>query len=248
MSSNSVFANKKNFFSSNLEEEVELQYFGHYGYSLLLFPTITDNQNEKETQELIASLEPFIQKGTFRIFSIPGITYKSWFDEEKTLEERSKAHYDYNNFILEEVVSAIFTQCGGPIPIITCGAANGAFHAANTYFRRPDLFYGTIALSGTFNIEHYTKGYFDSNCYFNSPIHYLPNLNDSYWLSFLQSKNHVYLMSGSGEGEFPENSKHLSDILNSKNIPNYLDIWGQEWGHNVETWKAMLNHLFSVKL
>jgi len=248
MSSNLVIKDKKLFKSTNLGYEIEIRVYGHYGFALLLFPSITDSQDEPETIELIASLQPFFEKGKFRVISIPGITYQSWFNEQKTLEERSKTQYDYNNFILEEVVPSIFTFCGGPVPIITCGAANGAFQAANTYFRRPDLFYGTIALSGTYNIEHYSKGYFDSNCYFNSPIHYLPNLNDSYWLSFLQSKNHVYLMSGSGEGEFPYNSQHLSDILNSKNIPNYLDIWGTEWGHNIETWQEMLHHLFTVKL
>ncbi|MCX7736801.1 MAG: esterase [Candidatus Kapabacteria bacterium] len=248
MSLTTFLKEKKNYTSSNLGEEVEIKLYGHFGYILLFFPTISDNPDEPETLQIIESLQPFLEKGKFRVVTVPGITYKSWFDESKTYEERSKKHYDYNNFLLEEVVPSIFSFCGGPVPIMTCGAANGAFQAANTYFRRPDLFHGTIALSGTFNIEHYSKNYFDSNCYFNSPIHYLPNLNDSYWLSFLQSKNHVYIMSGSGQGEFPENSRHLSDILNSKNIPNFLDIWGPEWDHNVETWKVMLNFLFSTKL
>ena len=153
-----------------------------------------------------------------------------------------------NIIIIQEVLPAIFGICGGPVPIIACGAALGAYHAANHYFRRPDIFHGLIAMSGTYNIEHFSKEYFDENCYFNSPIHYLPNLNDEYWLSFLKNKHHVYLLSGKGEKEHPENLTHISEILTAKNIPFNSDFWGEEWGHNPNTWAAMMLSLLETKL
>ena len=51
------------------------------------------------------------------------------------------------------------------------------------------------------SLDNVPKDFFDDNCYFNSPVHYLPNLSDEYWLSFLRSKHHVYLMTGTGENE-----------------------------------------------
>jgi len=164
--------------SASLGQTMDIAVYGHYGFSLLLFPTITDDPFENENAGMINALEEHVIKGKLRIFSVGSVNFQSWLNYDIPSNERSERHLQYNNFLLNEAVPFIFTKAEGPSPIITAGAAIGAYHAANTYFRRPDLFYGTIAMSGTFNIEHFTQGYFDSNCYFNSPVHYLPNMTD----------------------------------------------------------------------
>ena len=142
----------------------------------------------------------------------------------------------------------ILKDCGGAVPIVTCGASRGAFHAVNTYFRRPDIFLGTIAMSGSYNLENYSGGIHDDNCYYNSPVHYLPNLNDNYWMSFLLSRHHVYIVSGEGANENPDETRTLRDILNSKGIPNHTDTWSSKYDHNWESWKEMLNHFVGQRL
>ena len=235
-------------FSRILNRDMEICVFGHYGFALMLFPANSDSCTEGEENGVIDALAKYIKKGKMRVFSISTLNSQSWFNNSISNEAKSKSHLEFNNYLADELIPQIFKESDGPTPVITCGAGVGAYHAANTYFRRPDLFYGSIALSGTFNIEHYTNGYFDSNCYFNSPIHYLPNLNDPYWLSFLQSKHHVYLFSGSGAFEYPLNTELLSQILKSKKIPHYTEIWGQEFNHSYDTWKEMLKHIFDTKL
>jgi esterase/lipase superfamily enzyme len=233
--------------SKILERKMEVKTYGTYGFAVLLFPALSDDINEADENGLIDSVEHLIDKGKCKIFSVGGVNFDSWLNTEATNQEKSQLHLEYNNYLIEEVVPFIFGNCGTPVPIVTCGAAIGAFHAANNFFRRPDIFYGTIALSGTFNIEHYSKGYFDDNCYFNSPIHYLPNLTDNYWLSFLLNKRHIYLYTGSGFGEHPHNTLHLSGILQSKGIPHEPQIWGPEWHHDWDTWKAMLSLILEQK-
>lgn len=234
--------------SKALNRKMKIVSYGHSGISLLLFPANTDDPLENEKFGLIEAMDQYLQKGRLRIFSIGSINQESWLNDEIPHLERSDMHRKYNDFIQDELVPFIFSITEGPTPMITTGAAIGAFHAANTYFRRPNLFYGTIALSGTYNIEHYAKGYFDENCYFNSPIHYLSNMDHPYWLSSLQSKHHVYILSGSGEDEFPENTIHLKNILTSKDIHCYSEIWSEEYGHNFDTWIKMLQHIFQTKL
>jgi len=234
--------------STNLDKQMTINVYGYFGFSLLLFPTITDSPNENLESGLIDSLSYYVDKGKFKIISVGSVNFESWHNPSISNEMKSERHKQYNNFLLEELVPLIFSISEGPSPIITAGAAVGAYHAANSYFRRPDLFYGTIALSGTYNLQHYTQGYFDSNCYFNSPIHYLPNLNDPYWLSFLQGKHHVYLLSGSGRDEYPDNTRHLSDILSSKDIKHHVDIWNDSCDHCFDTWINMFNHIMATKL
>ena len=233
--------------SANLNKDMEIVVYGHYGFALLLFPATTDDNTENEKNGLIEILSPMITKGKCRVFSVSDVMFDSWLNNTKTPEKKSLRHFQYNNYISDEVAPFIFNQCGGAIPIVTCGAAIGGYMAANTYFRRPDIFFGTLAMSATFDITHFTGGYFDENCYYNSPVHYLPNLNDTYWLSFLQSKHHVNILSGSGENEFPGNSSHLDNILHMKGIPHLVDIWGPEWGHDWNTWNAMSKFIIENK-
>ncbi len=234
--------------SQNLAREVDIAVYGHFGFTILLFSTFKDDCLENEENGLINSIKQYIDKGKIRVYSIPTNHEESWNNHQLSPEDKSKKHFEYNNFLLEEVLPFIYDNSGGAVPIITVGAAHGAFYAANTYFRRPDLFLGTIAMSGVYNIQHYSHDFFDDNCYFNSPIHYLPNLNDNYWLSYLKNRKHVYIISGSGDGEKPEESTYLAHVLMSKNIPHLVDIWGAEWKHDWETWKSMLNHFISTKL
>ena len=93
----------------------------------------------------------------------------------------------YDRYITDEVLPLIRKDCGQhDTRPITTGASLGAFLAANTYFKHPDAFRGTIAMSGSYDIKSYLHGYFDENVYFNNPLDYLPGLNDDHFLPILR--------------------------------------------------------------
>ncbi|ROL62230.1 esterase [Bacteroidetes/Chlorobi group bacterium ChocPot_Mid] len=234
--------------SEILQKELNLAVYGHYGFALLMFPATSDDYLENEKLGFIETLKPFINKGKLTVFSIETVNNESWLNPNIPDEQKSNRQYEFNEFLVKELLQQIFHTCGGPIPIINCGAALGGYHAANCYFRRPDIFYGVISMSSFYNIQYLSGNFFNDNCYFNSPVHYLPNLSDEYWLSFLRSKHHVYLMTGTGENENPSHLSHISDILNYKSIPHNADFWGKEWGHNKETWNSMLSKVMQTKL
>src|SRR5690606_20936639 len=119
------------------------------------------------------------------------------------------------------------------------GASLGAFHAANTFFRNPEIFEGVIAMSGVYDLKAYANGYYDDNVYFNSPVDYLKNLTDENIINSLRNKN-IIIASGQGAYEDPFASKALSDILHSKEIPHWLDLWGTDIDHDWPTWRKML--------
>lgn len=98
---------------------------------------------------------------------------------------------------------------------------------------------GVIAMSGIYDLKNYTEGYFDDNCYYNSPVDYLSGLNDEKIFSDMKNKN-IIIASGQGAYEDPGASRKLSDILHSKNIPHWLDLWGDDMTHDWPTWKKML--------
>ena len=233
--------------SPNLNKQMEIAVYGHYGFALLMFPTAAADFLEYERFYLIDAIAPFINSGKLKAFSINSINSESWLNPHVPPPYRAVRHQQYNQYITEEVMPFIWNHCSRETSVITTGASLGALHAANTFFRRPDLFEGTIAMSGSYDIKAYADGYYDDNCYFNSPVDYLPNLSDEHTLGALRSKQHIHILSGQGSYEAPDRSRQLAHILQEKGIPCQLDIWGYDIPHDWPTWRSMLPHVLGSK-
>jgi esterase/lipase superfamily enzyme len=156
-------------------------------------------------------------------------------------------HNQFNHYIYNEVVPFIKNMTSQDTPIITCGASFGAFHSMNLFLKRPDLINGVIAMSGVYDLMEYTDGYYDEQVYFNSPIHYIPNLNDHGTLEKIR-KGKIIIATGSGSYEDPEANRRFSEVLHSKSIPHQLDIWGTDIHHDWSTWKQMLPFILGNSL
>jgi len=117
----------------------------------------------------------------------------------------------------------------------------------NLFLKRPDLINGVIAMSGVYDLTEYTKGYYDDQVYFNSPMHYVPNLTDHLVLEQIRRSNHMHIFSGSGAYEDPSGSGRFAKLLYDKGINYELDIWGEEWPHDWNTWRALLPHYLETR-
>lgn len=235
------------WYSPSLNKQMEIAVYGHYGIALLMFPTAAADYLEYERFHLIEAIRPFIDSGKVKAFSINSINSEAWLNDHVPPPYRAVRHQQYNQYVVEEVVPFIRNLTSQETMIITTGASLGALHCANTLFRRPDLFDGTIAMSGSYDIKAYSNGYFDDNCYFNSPVDYLPNLTDERILGLLRSKQHIYILSGQGNYEAPERSVQLGQILASKGIPHHVDLWGHDVPHDWPTWRSMLPHVLGTR-
>ncbi len=226
--------------SPSLNKHMEVAVYGHYGFAVLLFPTAAADYLEYERFHLMGTIEHVVNSGKCKVFSINSINSEAWLNNDMYPPHKSLRHGQYNQYILEEVVPFIYNHCKGKVPIITSGASLGAYHAANTFFRKPDIFSGTIAMSGVYDLKAYSDGYYDDHCYFNSPVDYLPNANDETYLNQMQNNMGVIIATGQGDYEDPDASKRLSGILHSKGVPHSLEIWGHDMTHDWPTWRKML--------
>ena len=50
----------------------------------------------------------------------------------------------------------------------------------------------------------------------------------------------VLLPTGEGDYEDPGESWRIANVLGAKGVPNRVDLWGQHWPHDWETWREML--------
>lgn len=233
--------------SPSLNKEMPVAAYGDYGFALLLVPTAAADYLEYERFQLMKHLEPFIEAGNVKVFSIDSINNESWLNGNIEPWMKSIRHQQWNDYVFNEVVPFIRNSTSAETPIITCGASFGALHSMNLFLKRPDIINGVIAMSGVYDLTDYTKGHYDDHVYFNSPIHYMPNLADHSILEQIRRSKNIHIVTGSGSYEDPTASGKFAKVLYDKGIWYELDVWGEEWPHDWDTWRAMLPHYLGSK-
>lgn len=228
------------WYSERLNKDMPVAVYGHYGFALLLVPTAAADYLEYERFRLLDTLQPFIEAGKLKVFSINSINNESWLNNEMDPKHKAIRQNQFNWYVYDEVLPFIRNNTSPDTPVITCGASFGALHSMNLFLKRPDLIQGVIAMSGVYDLTEYTKGYFDDDVYFNSPQHYMPNLTDHGTLEAIRRSNHIHIFSGSGDYEDPNAARGFASVLYNKGIHYELDIWGPEWKHDWDTWRRVL--------
>src|SRR5919112_1213015 len=235
------------WYSPALRKEMPIASYGHYGFAVLLIPTAAAGYLEYERFQLIQVLEPMINAGKFRVFSIDSINKESWLNYQIEPAHRAIRHNQYNEYVFNEVIPFIRNATSNETFIYTSGASFGALHAMNLFLKRPDIINGAISMSGVYDLTEYTRGYWDEQVYFNSPIHYIPNLENPFFLDKIKASHHIHIYTGSGAYEDPDASRRFASVLFDKGIWCNLDIWGTDIMHDWPTWRTMLPYVLGSK-
>jgi esterase/lipase superfamily enzyme len=226
--------------SPRLSGEMGVAVYGHYGAPILAFPTSGGDEWEHENQSMIAALADFIDGGRVKIFTVASVVREGFLNRQAHPYHRSWVQKQYDDYIRHEVIPFIHHHCHWPgIPIATLGASLGAYFAANTLFKYPDVVKRCFALSGVYDLRHFMNGLYDDNFYFNNPVDYLPNLSDAWVLDHLSTCD-IHIVTGHGPWEDSSHSYRLSEILSRKGVPHHLDDWGPLGGHDWPYWKHQM--------
>ena len=75
----------------------------------------------------------------------------------------------------------------------------------------------------------------------------MPNLSDHGILEQIRRSQHLHIFTGAGAFEDPNASGVFARILYDKGINYELDVWGPEWPHDWNTWRAVLPHYLGTR-
>ena len=229
------------WYSSRLGRDMGVNVYGHYGSPILVFPTSGGDESEYAGQGMIEALAHHIEAGKVKFLCIGSVNNESWYSKQAHPRHRSYVQAMYDDYVAREVAPFVHDNCATPgIPITTTGASFGAYHAANTLLKHPDLFRRCLALSGVYDIRRFMDGDYDDNFYFNNPVDYVGSLSDGYFLHHLHQCD-IRLATGHGPFEDSAPAYRLSEVLRSRGIPHSVDDWGAEGGHDWPYWKRQMN-------
>ncbi len=234
------------WFSPSLHKEMPVAMYGHYGFALLLVPTAAADYLEYERFQMMDALAPLIDAGKMKVFSIDSINKESWLNNEMEPAHKAIRQNDFNSYVHNEVIPFIRNNTSNETLIYICGASFGALHAMNLFLKRPDIINGVVSMSGVYDLTEYTKGFWDEQVYFNSPIHYIPNLTDASYLDKINASHHIHIYTGGGAYEDPAANRRFSQVLWDKGIWHDLAIWENDQ-HEWPTWLNMLPFIINNK-
>jgi esterase/lipase superfamily enzyme len=234
------------WFSPALGHDMALKVYGHAGRPVVAFPSQDGRYWDFESWGMVDACAAFIDAGRMRLLSVDGIDWQSWTNASIPPVDRGRRHEAYDRYVSDEVVPFVRDLTGWQRAWAT-GASMGAYHAANLLFRHPDQFDGLIAMSGLYSVRGFVGEDGSEPVYFNSPLSYLPNLEDPWFLERLRSARLAFVVGrGAWEDEMLADTRAIRAVLEAKGIPALVDEWGDDVNHDWPWWRQMLPHYLEV--
>jgi esterase/lipase superfamily enzyme len=220
--------------------------YGHWGRPVLVFPSEAGQAGDFESNGMIDAVADLLDGGRVKLYCVDSYDAQSWSDRGIPLEERARRHGSYESWIIDDVASWIFEDCGGPTGLLATGCSMGAFHAANITLKRGDLFPQALCLSGNYDPGSWHGwGERGETLYFNTPVEYVAGLHGEH-LDWLRRQVHLTLVCGQGMWEdttgAQASTRALAGLLAEKDIPHELDVWGHDVAHDWPWWQRQLAH------
>ena len=167
------------WYSGRTSREMGLVVYGHWGPPMLAFPTSGGDEWEMDRQGMIGALADFIDSGRVKVVTVNANSGDAFYNKGAHPFHRSYMQAQYDAYVRYEVVPFIRRHCqSDDIGIATMGASLGAYHAANSLFKHPDVFRRCYALSGVYDMKRFMDGLYDDNFYFNNPVDYVSQMDD----------------------------------------------------------------------
>ena len=237
-------------FSQKLGKDMEYKVYGHKGKPVLVFPTSNGRFYQYEDSGMINAISGFINDGKIQIWTIDGIDGETFYSKQQDNYSRIKRHDAYFNYINDELIPGILWKSrenneGDNQQIVVTGCSMGAYHAANFYFRNPWHIDTVVALSGVYSTDYFFGKSKPVDIYLNSPIDYLKNNNDSYYIDRFRSANLIFCCGqGAYEDFMLSDTYKLKSVFENKSIPAWFDFWGQDSVHDWPWWHKQIEYFF----
>lgn len=231
-------------YSGCLNRDMEFKVYGHAGQPMLVFPCQNGRYFDFESRGMIHTIEHLIDEGKIQLFCCDSIDEESWSPSHLSNEHRTYMMEQFYYYIVNELVPRIFEinsyGNGGNYAegIMTSGCSMGATHAVNFMLRRPDIFNGTIALSGYYDSDLFFEGYHDDVIYRNSPIQYMNGMTYDHPYVQMYRKQKIVICTGQGawEDDMVRSTSRLKELFEYKDIPAWFDFWGHDVDHDWPWW------------
>ena len=227
-------------YSGHLGKEMEYKIYGHGGKPVIFIPCQSGRFYDFENFKMLDHWAQWIEEGRCIVFAVDSIDDIAWGAVGADNRWRIENHERWYNYVVDEFVPATAFESGRN-DILVFGCSMGGMHAANLFFRRPDLFDSVFAISGVYDSLDFFGDYMDDLVYNNCPSYYLANMPDDHFYIDMYNHRKILIAVGQGawEGPLVESTQRLETVLRQKGIHAQVEYWGFDVDHDWPWWFKM---------
>ena len=243
-------------YSKQLQRNMEFKVYGHGGKPCLIFPSQDGRFYDFENFHMVDACGDFIENGQLQLFCVDTIDKETISAVNRPIKERIEQQERWFWYLIEEFYPRMMeinksaqSEKEGKMPMVA-GCSMGAYHAANVFFRRPDLFNTVISMSGFYHLKLIVGDYMDSLVYLNSPYDSIAHLPKEHPYRELYARSTIILCVGQGawEEELLEETRKFDALLKQQGISAWVDYWGYDVSHDWSWWRKQWIYFLSQVL
>ena len=244
-------------YSLALGRNMDCKVFGHGGIPVLFIPCQEGRFFDFENFRMLDTWTPYIEAGKVQVFCVDVIDGETLTSKDWDKEKRIRRYEQWVAHIVSEFVPWMKEVNGSGKKPMLFGCSLGALHAANLYFRFPDVFGSVFALSGIYSMEYNFDGYSSDLIYQNSPVSSLGGMagEHPYIKKYNEGKMIFVVGQGDWEWETKAGTADLDAVCKQKGIRAEFHYWGYDvkhdwdwWFRQVETYLPALIDFYEVNL
>lgn len=245
---NPVNAHYERMPSDHFGRAVHLWTFGHGGLPVVAFPTAGGYAHEWQHHGVVDALSDWLVQGRVKLYCPETNVSETWTSDHWDTGHKMRRHAAYERFVTHELVPRIWHETGRR-DVVAMGASVGALYAVNFALKYPELFEQSVGLSGRYDGRYFTDGHSEDGVYYSDPLAYAWNLNGEH-LARIRQHTHITLVCGRGnfEGTCLDETERLARALQSRGVPLWRDIWGQDVAHEWHWWRRQIRFHIARRL
>jgi esterase/lipase superfamily enzyme len=228
----------RTWFSPSVGREMGVARYGHYGKPVIFFPTGGGDYLDCERFLMVRALTPLLDAGRIKLYAVDSTCRQSWTNPDVAPLEKSRMQARYDQWLTDELVPWIRTDCGGTDQkFAACGASIGAYHALNLTCKHPEIVDTMVGMSGTYVMDRRMAGQWNEDWYYNDPVQFVPTLGGERRDALLRAR---FVFGLGQDHENPAYTWRIANVLGAGGYWNRVEAWGAGSGHDWPTWRTML--------
>ena len=236
--------------SINLNREMHVTVHGEAGYPIIVFPSQNAMASNWEDFGMIDTVADYLDSKQIQLFCLDSVDAETWSNTDGNNEQRAETQEAYYRYVCDEVVPLVHETNNSQLRPLVMGTSLGATQAVIVMLRRPDLFQGCIALSGTYDSADFFGNWMNETLYLNAPTTFLPNMAADHPYVELYNKRQIILCAGQGawEDESVRTQGMLDSAFRDKGINAWCDYWGDDVSHDWPWWQKQVRYFLPLVL
>jgi esterase/lipase superfamily enzyme len=215
---------------------MELLAFGHAGVPMVVFPTSLGAFFDYEDRGMVAAISDKIESGLVRLLCVTTLDNETFYARHAAPRARIDRYLAYERYLVDELVPYVRHMTGRETMGVT-GCSFGAYHALTMALRHPGIFTDCVTMGGAFDITRFFDGYYDEDVYLLCPPHFLPGLDDEWFLERMRANKWVLV---TGEADICRaETEQAAGLLGFKDVPFSLHVWQNGSVHDWPEWIKM---------